>query len=309
MQRPSNIRRMGDHLYMIPLPVSIEGFEGFISAWLYAGGPVVLIDVGPSSSNQHLLSALKEIGIRHLDGILLTHVHIDHSGAIGDIARAFPETPVVCHPKAAEHLIDPHRLWEGSLKTLGTMAQQYGPIAPVPAAQVLTADRFTEPRITAVPTPGHAPHHYSYLIDGVLVAGEAGGVCLALDNHQYYMRPATPPRFILDIYLESIDRLIAFQPQTICYGHVGAQPDAVRMLQSHRDQLQLWNRLVLPWFETTPTPDNAALTGCLAHMLENDPRVAGFSLLSPAEQSRERFFLLNSLRGYWGYLQDKFSPG
>ena len=307
MSQHRNIRQMGESVYRIELPVAIPGFEKFIAAWVYAQGPVVLIDVGPSSTTQYLLSALQEIGIRHLDWILLTHVHIDHSGAVGDVARAFPQTPVVCHPKAVEHLIDPQRLWEGSVKTLGDVAQRYGPIASVPAAQVLTADRFSATPIMPVVTPGHAAHHYSYLIGDMLFAGEAGGVCLALENGRYYMRPATPPRFILEIYLDSIDRLIALQPQTICYGHVGAQPDAVTMLQTHRDQLQLWHQMVRPWFKSNPTPDESTLSACLSHMLEKDPLLSGYALLPPAEQSRERFFLMNSLRGYWGYLRDSLA--
>jgi glyoxylase-like metal-dependent hydrolase (beta-lactamase superfamily II) len=300
----SFVRCMGDHLYMVPLQVPIAGFENFITAWVYTGGPVVLIDPGPSSGKEYLLQALEQIGVRELDFILLTHVHIDHSGAAGDIAKVFPRTPVVCHPKAAEHLIDPQRLWEGSLKTLGEVAQRYGPISPVPESQVLTVDRLSAPEIAALATPGHAPHHYSYFIHDLLFAGEAGGVCISLEGGGIYMRPATPPRFILEITLRSIERLIAHRPQKICYGHVGAQTDAAALLQTGHDQLQRWARLVQPWFESAPQAGEDTLSACLADLLENDPLLSGFSLLPAAEQSRERFFLLNSLRGYWGYFSD-----
>ncbi|RJQ76217.1 MAG: MBL fold metallo-hydrolase [Desulfobacteraceae bacterium] len=301
----ATIQRMDENLYLVPLPVPIAGFEGFITAWIYTGGPVALIDVGPSSTKDHLISALDEIGVRHLDWILLTHVHLDHSGAIGHISRAFSKTPVVCHPKAAEHLIEPQRLWEGSVKTLGEVAHRYGPIAPVADTQVLTADQLRVPEIIPIATPGHAPHHYCYFIGDVLFAGEAGGVCLPVSDTRYYMRPATPPRFILEIYLDSIDRLIARQPQTICYGHVGMRPDASAMLQTHSDQLRLWQQLVKPFFASAPEGGEDSLTACLAHMLDSDPLLSGFSLLSPAAQDRERFFLRNSLKGYWGYFRDK----
>lgn len=302
----SAICPMGDNLYLIQLPVPIAGFRNFITAWVYTGGPVVLVDVGPSVSKNVLLGALGELGIQHLDWILLTHIHIDHSGAIGEIARAFPRTPVVCHPKAAGHLVEPQRLWEGSLKTLGEVAQAYGPIEPVTEAQIHTSDRLGSRGIEAVDTPGHAPHHCSYLLGELLFAGEAGGVCLSLDDGRYYMRPATPPRFILGIYLASIDRLIARGPRTICYGHVGMQLHAAGMLRSHRDQLQRWHDTVKNWFESAPAGDDNTLSACLDHLLGSDPLLSGFSSLPPEARDRERFFLRNSLKGYWGYLKEKF---
>ena len=132
------------------------------------------------AAKDRLLEALRDLGVRHLDYILLTHVHLDHSGAIGDIARAFPDTPIVCHPKAAEHLIDPQRLWEGTLKTLGDVAQSYGPVTPVPCTRVLTADRLDVPEILPVATPGHAPHHTSYLIGSgnrqLIVLGDVSNI-------------------------------------------------------------------------------------------------------------------------------------
>jgi glyoxylase-like metal-dependent hydrolase (beta-lactamase superfamily II) len=307
MEKAATIRPMADHLFLIQLPVPIVGFEEFITTWVYTGGPVVLIDVGPSSCKDSLLAALDDIGVQHLDWILLTHIHIDHSGAIGDIAHVFPTTPVVCHRKAAEHLIGPQRLWEGSLKTLGDVAQLYGPIAGVPEAQVLTVDRLDAPEIVAVDTPGHAAHHCSYMLGDLLFAGEAGGVCVAVGQDEYYLRPATPPRFIMEIYLASIDRLIALRPQKICYGHVGMHPDAVAMLHAHRDQLQRWHRMVKPCYEADPAANDDTLSACLDFMLNNDPSLSLFSRLPIDARERERFFLRNSLRGYWGYLRDKAS--
>jgi glyoxylase-like metal-dependent hydrolase (beta-lactamase superfamily II) len=302
MSTGPDAQRIATDLYWIPLPVPIDGFDGFVGAWLYGGGPVVLVDVGPSSGAAHLLGVLAGLGIRRLDMILLTHIHLDHAGAIGELAAAFPKTPVVCHPKAREHLIDPLRLWEGSLKTLGDVARRYGPMQAVPATQVAAADRLPVPGIVAIPTPGHAPHQYSFLIDDLLFAGEAGGVCISLGADRFYMRPATPPKLYLETYIESIDRLLAFQPERICYGHIGMQPEACVRLQTHRAQLLAWRRMIQPWFEADPENANNGMAACLDHLLTNDPLLSGFADLLPPAQGRERFFLGNSVRGYWGYL-------
>lgn len=292
-------------LHLIALPVPMAGFQGFITAWVYTGGPVLVVDVGPSSSAPHLIDALADIGVGRPDLILLTHIHIDHAGGIGEVARAFPGTPVVCHPKAVEHVVDPQRLWEGSVKTLGDLARQYGPITPVPASQVVAADRIEVPALTAIPTPGHAPHQYGYLIGDLLFAGESGGVCIALGQSEYYMRPATPPRLHLETYLKSIDRLIDHHPERICYGHIGMQPNATAMLGTHREQLLRWQRLIQPWFDKDPQDHRQTTEDCLAHLLSEDPLLAGFSRLSETARDRERFFLRNSVRGYWGYMADR----
>jgi len=296
-------QKIDNDLYLIALPVAMDGFDSFITSWAYTGGPVVIADVGPSVTACDLLDALLELGVDQPDYILLTHIHLDHAGGVGQIAAAYPNTPVVCHPKAIEHLIEPQKLWEGSLKTLGDVARRYGPMMPVERAQVRAADQFQMPEIIAIPTPGHAPHHFSYQIDDLLFAGEVGGVCIALDDGGIYMRPATPPRFFMETYLESIDRVLAHHPKRICYGHFGMHTGDRQTLQKYRDQLLSWQQWIKPWYQADPENRENTTQTCLEDLLAKDPLLENFKKLSKPDQSRERFFLLNSVKGYWGYLQ------
>lgn len=282
----------------------MDGFAGFITSWVYTGGPVVIVDVGPSATSGDLLDTLKSLGIHKPDYILLTHIHLDHSGAIGQVSAVFEGTPVVCHPKAVEHLIDPRKLWEGSVKTLGDVARQYGSVAPVCQERILAADKLRTPDIQAIATPGHAPHHYSYHIGDLLFAGEVGGVCIALDDGNTYIRPATPPRLFLETYIESIDRAIALDAQRLCYGHIGMHPASRQTLEQHREQLLQWRDWIQPWFQADPENRNDTMNACLEDLLAKDPLLAHFGRLSSRDQSRERFFLRNSVRGYWGFLKD-----
>lgn len=279
--------------------MDLNGFDGFINAWVYTGGPVVIVDVGPAVCAGHLHATLIELGIHKPDFILLTHIHLDHAGGIGTLAKAYPDTPVVCHPKAIDHLIDPQKLWQGSLNTLGTVAQQYGRIDPVPAEQLMAADQLTSKRIKALSTPGHAAHHYSYIIGDLLFAGEVGGVCITLPDGTFYLRPATPPRFYLETYLESIDRLIGEDFKHICYGHIGVRSNGQTMLQHHRSQLLKWRRWVEPWCHTSgDMAEDRVVDQCLADLLNRDRFLNGFTQLSGPAQERERFFLRNSIKGY-----------
>lgn len=302
MTTSATILHVRKDLYLILLPTPIPGFEGFIGTWVYTADPVVVIDVGPAATTPALLDALAELGLRRPDLILLTHIHIDHAGGIGTVAKAFEHTPVVCHPKAVPHLIDPERLWQGSLKTLKDTARAYGPITPTPPGQILSSDQLNFSSIVCVDTPGHAVHHISFLINDLLFAGEAGGVCLPIEDQTLYLRPATPPRFFLETSLDSLDRLLALKPQYVCYGHIGMRANAVQLLQAHRSQLLHWRDLIQPFFDKSSSDPSVAMRECRDHILSNDDLLSGFSQLSTVVQARERTFLLNSIKGYWGYL-------
>lgn len=290
-------------LYLIPLDQNLPGFRHFIGAWLYTAEKTILIDVGTAATLSVLVTALNRLGVRRLDAVLLTHIHIDHAGGIGDLVDHFPHTPVVCHDSAIGHLADPTRLWEGSLKTLGHTARVYGPIRPVAPDLLLNAARFREHGIEPVMTPGHAVHHVSYILGPYLFAGEAGGVFLRIPGGGFYLRPATPPRFFLETYMKSLNSLIRKMPSIICYSHFGMREDAVEMLKIHGDQLLLWEKIVHDEIKSSRRED--PVETCLGRLLEEDRLLAGFSKLEKAVQEREKGFLRNSIQGFTGYLVDR----
>ncbi len=289
-------------LYLIALAPPLEGFRDFIGIWFFEGPPRVLVDVGPAATTTQLLTALEQVGANRLDYILLTHVHIDHAGGLAAIAAAFPQALVVAHSRGLGHLADPARLWAGSLKTLGKTAEAYGPIAAVAAERLAAAEDLAEPRIETICTPGHAPHHVSYRLGALLFAGEAGGVCLAAEGAQDFLRPATPPRFRLQTALSSLDALIALNPGKICYSHFGLREDAGGQLRAHREQLMLWQHIVAE--ETPRHPEGRAETPCLQRLMREDPRLAAFQRLPAAVRQREIGFLRNSLRGFMGEFEE-----
>jgi glyoxylase-like metal-dependent hydrolase (beta-lactamase superfamily II) len=299
---PATIRQCAPDLYLIVLAPPIAGFDEFIGAWLINGPAMTgLVDVGPAVTAQPLIDAIAAVGVAHLDYIILTHIHLDHAGAVGHIARRFPEATVVCHPRGIPHIIDPQRLWEGTLKTLGDTGRAYGPMLPVDPEAIASDDQLAAAPFRLLDTPGHSPHHFAVASGRYLFAGEAGGVCLPLPDGGIYLRPATPPRFFLETSLASIDRIMDARPEILCYGHLGMQTDAMGLLADHRDQLLHWKKIL--------APDVASVADAEAHiarwidlMLSSDPRLAGFDRLAPSAQARERSFLRNSVRGFVGYL-------
>jgi glyoxylase-like metal-dependent hydrolase (beta-lactamase superfamily II) len=243
---------------------------------------------------------LQELNIDHLDYILLTHIHLDHAGAIGEIAEVFPQTPIVCHQAGLSHLLEPSRLWENTKKILGPMALSYGPIKPVTGNPLVATVNFHSKFVTPIITPGHAAHHVSYQTEKYLFAGETGGVYVSLPQNKFYLRPATPPKFFLNVALQSVDSLIACHPNAICYGHYGINKDAVKMLKIHHGQLLLWEGLIKDEISNCKSNDRNA--ACQKRLLKDDPLLASFDQLSADVQERERYFFQNSIKGYLGWL-------
>jgi len=296
------INPVADGVYQVTLTPRIDGFGDFISAWVATGTPSFIVDVGPGSTADQLLQALELLGVVRLDYLLLTHIHLDHAGAAGAISRCFPEARVVCHAKGIPHLVDPTRLWEGSQKVLGSLAAGYGPLEPIPAERFVAAQEFRTEALTALLTPGHAAHHVSYRSDRGLFAGEACGVYYQLGEGREYLRPATPPRFFMDVALASIDALMALAPARMMIGHFGVVGDGVGLLKRHRAQLIFWEEWLARMAGRYPAEE--VLNLCAEGLLQADPCLGAFGAFPAPVQGRERYFLKNSINGFLGWIRN-----
>lgn len=297
---------MRPSLYLIPLKQKIEGLDRFISSWIFKGETCFLVDVGPGASASQLLAALKELEIERLDFIFLTHVHIDHAGGIGKLVHDYPEAKVICHPAGVNHLAHPEKLWEGSKKVLGELALHYGEIDPVPASHILSCDEFKREGFQIIKTPGHAVHHMSIVHNGYLFAGEAAGVFRDLGN-RLYLRPSTPPRFILEEAVASIDRLLELGDREICYAHFGIHRSSKEMLTRYRQQIYLWRDVISEQMRIGE--GNNLIDRCRDALLERDSLFRALSELGQAERNRELYFLGNNIRGFVEYLSSKAENG
>ncbi|MBI4775029.1 MAG: MBL fold metallo-hydrolase [Deltaproteobacteria bacterium] len=293
-------RSIGDRLTLLEFRLERPGYEGFFGSYVYRGLLNLLVDVGPAASVSQLLDFLRTEGVHHVDAVLLTHIHLDHAGGLSAVVDAFPEVRVVCHGKAIPYLVDPDPLWEASLKTLGDVARVYGKPEPIEESRLTPHTEADIEGLTIVDTPGHAPHHLSHIFDGLMFTGEAAGVHLP-EEDPFYLRPATPPKFFLEKAVASIDKLAAQGEKRLCYGHFGTAESSTAMLAAHREQLMLWRDLLDD--ERRRAPEDDLYESCYRRLRRDDPRLACLSQMDPARRERERFFILNSIKGYLGYLE------
>jgi glyoxylase-like metal-dependent hydrolase (beta-lactamase superfamily II) len=291
-------------LDLIDLDQSREGYRKFISCWLYRDDRVsFVVDPGPRSSIDALISSLRERGVDHLDYVLLTHIHLDHGGGCADLLGAFEQARLYCHPKGLAHLKEPERLWQGSVKTLGAVAEMYGEPQPVAADRFVDEQELAERGIRILPTPGHAPHHVSFLVGETLFAGEAIATIMAVGAGQHYFRPATPPRFVPDVFLASLSALAVLDPEpAICaLAHHGQLTGLRFWCAQAREQLLMWIDAARQYLASGSTD----VKGLFDVLLEVDPRFGQgrFQALPPDIQVRERYYVGNSLRGILQHLQ------
>ena len=220
------------------------------AGWLVEGPAPVLVETGSQSSVPVVLDALAGFGIgaHDLAGIVVTHIHLDHAGGVGDLARAFPGATVYVHPEGARHLADPSRLVASAARVYGDLLDGlYGRLDATPAERIHaledgdTVDVGGGRTLTAVHSPGHARHHLA-LHDsgtGLLFAGDAVGVRLPDVG---VLRPATPPPdFDLDLAVGSLRIFAGRRPSGLALAHFGVVPgDAQEVLGDAEDVLRGW---------------------------------------------------------------------
>ncbi len=221
---------------------------GFIRA---GGG--VLIDPGPSSLAPDVDEAMKRLGMKTLEYIIPTHIHLDHGGAAGRLAALFPDARVVLHPEAVRHMVDPSRLIRGTMIAFGDDFQsKWGTIEAVPESRILVpADGETISldgrMLQVVHTPGHAQHHICILDVGTrgLFCGEALGLRWASSDGKVFTMPsAIAPNFDMALYLESHQKLRKLEPGLLFYAHHGVEREPARAIDVASANTRLFGDVV-----------------------------------------------------------------
>src|SRR5438093_11470678 len=90
----------------------MAGKTSITSAYLLHGSEPILVETGPTTSEEAVTAGLATIGLGPPDlaHIVLTHIHLDHAGGVGALARRYPRAAIWVHDRGAPHLADPTRL-------------------------------------------------------------------------------------------------------------------------------------------------------------------------------------------------------
>jgi glyoxylase-like metal-dependent hydrolase (beta-lactamase superfamily II) len=196
---------------------------------------VMLIDAGYPGDREDVLASLRKLGYDAGDvrAILLTHAHIDHLGSAIWFAGEHG-TPVYCHAEEVGHAKRQYleqvsifdvalRIWRPRWAVWGVHVVRNGGLVRdgIPTTLPLTADVAAglPGHPMAIATPGHTSGHCSYVVDGVLVSGDA-----LITGHPLLRR--TGPQLLPAVFshsqpncLRSLNALALLETDVLLPGH------------------------------------------------------------------------------------------
>jgi glyoxylase-like metal-dependent hydrolase (beta-lactamase superfamily II) len=127
-------------------------------------GAGVLID--PGDEAPRILRMARAAGAT-IEGIWLTHAHLDHIGAITDIKRELGDVPVLLHPDD----LPLYRRAAQQAAFYGLELEQ----PPDPERELRHGQELTlggSVRFKVHHTPGHSPGHVVFVTEGMMIGGD-----------------------------------------------------------------------------------------------------------------------------------------
>mgnify|MGYP006273777717 CR=1 FL=1 len=217
----------------------------YCSVYVYDTPRPAVIDTGLGTHYGTILDALAALDIDCADlAIVPTHVHLDHAGGAGSLAKACPEADVLVHEAGAKHLVDPGRLWDGTKAAVGEQIQYYTEPRPIPDDRIVElgdGDRIDlgDRELSVHHAPGHAFHQAVFrdeLTGGVFTADAAGVHTPGVEG----VRPTSPPPgFDLEGCLADVEMIRDLDPTALYYAHFGPA-DPADLLSQYATVLESW---------------------------------------------------------------------
>jgi len=250
-------------------------------------GRAAFFDTGTSLSLPNAIAALKERGlsVNDVQYVVPTHVHLDHAGGAGAMMRAFPNASLIVHPRGARHMIDPAKLWQGTVGVYGEerAAALYGEVVPVPEERVIVAEDdaqidFQGRTLLFIDTPGHARHHFC-VIDRerrAVFAGDMLGISYRVfdsDQGPFVFPSTTPVQFEPEAFHDSLQRLERFNLRYGYLAHFGRIELTAGVYEALHKRVDRFVDIAL---QVEKEPDReAVLIDRLAKYLFNEVRAHG----------------------------------
>ncbi len=224
--------------------------EEIIASFLLTGeGPTAIIETGPTTCIENLMRGLEDRGVspEDVEKVFLTHVHLDHAGASGNLVELLPNAVFYVHEVGYPHLVDPSTLVKSATRIYGeeSMEEMWGEVRAVSEDRLVKLEGGEEIEaaggvLSAHYTPGHAYHHLAYLEpeSGTLFAGDVAGV--RLPGQSYVKPPTPPPEVDIEAWKGSIEAVRKLAPRSLYPTHFGSYEDVERHLSELEQRLQEW---------------------------------------------------------------------
>lgn len=196
---------------------------------------LTLVETGPSPSIKYVKKGLESLGfsLDEVKHIIVTHIHLDHSGGAGLLLQQCPNATVIVHERGAKHLAAPRKLAAGARAVYGESFEElFEPIVPVPEERMIikgegdTLQIGSDCMLEFINTPGHSRHHFSIYdpVSNGIFTGDTTGIRydqLARDGIDLFLPTTSPNHFDPAAMRESIQRVRKMHVNRIYFGHFG----------------------------------------------------------------------------------------
>jgi glyoxylase-like metal-dependent hydrolase (beta-lactamase superfamily II) len=240
-----SLQRISDKISVIDSP--LLSMRRVLGTYLIEGEKTAVIDPGPTNQTLGVIDALQIHGVKELDAVLLSHIHLDHGGGSWKMVKTYPGSFVYCHPRGAAHMVDPSKLKAGAERLFGERVLEYGTITGIPSDRMMESSDGEIIDLGGVIlqvlwTPGHSSHSQSYWEPDsrTVFVGDAVGHVMGEGGP---VVPVSPPPHNPVRAVESIDRILGLRPETLCIAHFGPHENATEHLNRIRNRSILWDRL------------------------------------------------------------------
>ncbi len=256
---------LGNEIYQIELVPADQLYNA--TAYLVRGTDRnVIIETGASRSNGALRNAITDLGLStaDIDAVIVTHIHLDHSGGAGLLMEQCPGTTLYAHEKGVPHLIDPDKLISGSRAVYGNAFDRlFQPVIPVPEERIHAIagnDRLDlggGRALQMIDSPGHALHHMAVFDPESrgIFTGDAAGLYYKPLERDYGVKVAlpstTPTQYDPDAMLATLDRFLSFNPLRLYFTHYGMAEPAREVLESTKEWLALFSEECADYYRET----------------------------------------------------------
>ena len=208
---------------------------------------ITLIETGPACSHDNLVEGITKAGIAlsDIDYVVPTHIHLDHFGGGGHIMDVCENATALVHPNAVYHVSNIDKWWLGSLDFLGEVAELYGQPLAIPESRIISAENNFElnlgnTKLKSVHTPGHAPHHITWINDKTAFVGDSLGLWYPKIGKAF---PVTPGYYRHDLALESINVMSDLGLEELYYTHFGPRSSEGAFEQT-LSEFQVWMEII-----------------------------------------------------------------
>jgi glyoxylase-like metal-dependent hydrolase (beta-lactamase superfamily II) len=192
-------------------------FKG-TNTYLVGTRSLALIDPGPEDPN-HLAAILKAVGGRQISHVLITHTHRDHTDGMPALLAATGAKTVGFGRRA------PNRGTKRTSPSGGEFVDRdFVPDIPLADSGRLEGDGWA---FTAVHTPGHAPDHLCFALEGTNILFSGDHVM------GWNTSVVAPPEGNMGAYMRSLQRVMERSDGVYFPGHGGRVEEPQRLVKAY----------------------------------------------------------------------------